>query len=209
MKVGVLALQGAFREHIQMLKSMGVEAVEIRLPGELDEVTGLIIPGGESTTMRKLMGDYRLVEPIRAFAAAGKPVFGTCAGLIIMADRVDGKRQNLLNLIDIDVERNAYGRQAESREVDIYSKALGRKSFHAVFIRAPRIMGTGPGVEELARYRDQVVFARQKNIIVAAFHPELTGDARIHRLFLQGSRLKGTIIEKPWGSSETLHEETG
>lgn len=185
MKVGVLALQGAFREHIRMLRALGAEAVEIRLPSEIDEVDGLIIPGGESTTMRKLMDDYRLVGPLREFAASGKPLFGTCAGLIVMAERLGGRRQELLNLIDIDVERNAYGRQVDSREADISGEALGPEPFHAVFIRAPRILSTGPGVEPLARYRDQVVLARQRNILVATFHPELTGDSRIHELFLR------------------------
>ncbi|HNQ01969.1 MAG TPA: pyridoxal 5'-phosphate synthase glutaminase subunit PdxT [Syntrophales bacterium] len=185
MKVGVLALQGAFREHVRMLRALGVEAVEIRLPAGLDEVDGLILPGGESTTMRKLMAEYGLVGPIREFAASGKPVFGTCAGLIVMADRLSGRRQELLNLIDIDVERNAYGRQVDSREADISGDALGPEPFHAVFIRAPQILSTGPGVEPLARYRGQVVLARQKNILVATFHPELTGDTRIHELFLR------------------------
>jgi 5'-phosphate synthase pdxT subunit len=185
MKVGVLALQGAFREHIRMLTSLGAEAVEIRLPAELDEVDGLVIPGGESTTMRKLMADYRFVDTVKEFAASGRPIFGTCAGCIVMAERIDGRRQDLLNLIDIDVERNAYGRQLESREADIAGAALGEEPFHAVFIRAPRILGIGPGVEDLARYRETVVLARQKNILVATFHPELTGDSRIHGLFLR------------------------
>lgn len=185
MRAGVLALQGAFREHIRMIQSLGVEAVEIRLPGELDDVDGLIIPGGESTTMRKLMDDYRFVDTVKEFAASGKPVFGTCAGCIVMAERINGRRQELLNLIDIDVERNSYGRQLESREVDIAGEALGEEPFHAVFIRAPRILGAGPGVEILARYQGSVVLARQKNILVATFHPELTGDSRIHELFLQ------------------------
>jgi pyridoxal 5'-phosphate synthase pdxT subunit len=148
-------------------------------------VDGLIIPGGESTTMRKLMTEYRFVDTVKEFAAAGKPVFGTCAGLIVLADRVNGKKQDLLSLIDIDVERNAYGRQVDSREADIPCPSLGEEPFHAVFIRAPQIMTTGPGVEELARYQDQVVLARQKNILVATFHPELTGDARVHKLFLK------------------------
>jgi 5'-phosphate synthase pdxT subunit len=185
MKVGVLALQGAFREHIRTLESLGVDAVEIRLPGEIDDVDGLIIPGGESTTMRKLMVEYRFIDNVKEFAAAGKAIFGTCAGLIVMADRVNGKKQNLLNLIDIDVERNAYGRQVDSREADIPCGSLGEEAFHAVFIRAPQILGTGPGVEELARYQGQIVLAREKNILVATFHPELTGDARIHKYFLQ------------------------
>ena len=185
MRVGVLALQGAFREHIRMLTSLGAEAVEIRLPGELDEVDGLVIPGGESTTMRKLMADYRFVDAVREFAASGRPIFGTCAGCIVMAERIDGRRQELLNLIDIDVERNSYGRQLESREANIAGEALGEEPFHAVFIRAPRILGIGPGVEDLARYQGTVVLARQKNILVATFHPELTGDSRIHELFLR------------------------
>lgn len=185
MRVGVLALQGAFREHIRMLKSLDAEAVEIRLPGELDEVDGLVIPGGESTTMRKLMADYRFVDTVKEFAASGRPIFGTCAGCIVMAERIDGRRQELLNLIDIDVERNSYGRQLESREADIAGESLGEEPFHAVFIRAPRILGIGPGVEELARYQGNVVLARQKNILVATFHPELTGDSRIHELFLR------------------------
>jgi 5'-phosphate synthase pdxT subunit len=185
MRAGVLALQGAFREHIRALRALGAEAVEIRLPAELDEVDGLIIPGGESTAMRKLMADFGFIGPLREFAATGKPVFGTCAGLIVMAERLGGRRQELLNLIDIDVERNAYGRQVDSREADIHGEALGPEPFHAVFIRAPQILGAGPGVEPLSRYRGSVVLARQKNILAATFHPELTDDTRIHGLFLQ------------------------
>jgi 5'-phosphate synthase pdxT subunit len=185
MRAGVLALQGAFREHIRALRALGAEAVEIRLPAELDEVDGLIIPGGESTAMRKLMADFGFIGPLREFAATGKPVFGTCAGLIVMAERLGGRRQELLNLIDIDVERNAYGRQIDSREADIHGEALGPEPFHAVFIRAPQILGAGPGVEPLSRYRGSVVLARQKNILAATFHPELTDDTRIHGLFLQ------------------------
>lgn len=207
MKVGVLALQGAFREHIRMLRELGAEAVEIRLPAELDEVDGLIIPGGESTTMRKLMADYGLVDPLREFAASGKPVFGTCAGLIVMAERLGGRRQELLNLIDIDVERNAYGRQVDSREADISSDALGPEPFHAVFIRAPQILSTGPRVEPLARYRGQVVLARQENILVAAFHPELTGDARVHKLFLQLFDRKARSLNRT-GNYSTPREKT-
>jgi len=185
MRAGVLALQGAFREHIRALRALGAGAVEIRLPAELDEVDGLIIPGGESTAMRKLMADFGFIGPLREFAATGKPVFGTCAGLIVMAERLGGRRQELLNLIDIDVERNAYGRQVDSREADIHGEALGPEPFHAVFIRAPQILGAGPGVEPLSRYRGSVVLARQKNILAATFHPELTDDTRIHGLFLQ------------------------
>ena len=207
MRVGVLALQGAFREHIRMLTSLGAEAVEIRLPGELDEVDGLVIPGGESTTMRKLMADYRFVDAVREFAASGRPIFGTCAGCIVMAERIDGRRQELLNLIDIDVERNSYGRQLESREANIAGEALGEEPFHAVFIRAPRILGIGPGVEDLARYQGTVVLARQKNILVATFHPELTGDSRIHELFLRMLPRKARYLKQP-GGQRTPREKT-
>jgi 5'-phosphate synthase pdxT subunit len=184
MIIGVLALQGAFREHIKMLKACGVPGVEVRLPEQLEGVDGLIIPGGESTTISKLMVEYEFPEKIKAVAAAGKPIFGTCAGLIVLAGRVEGERQHLLNLIDIDVKRNAYGRQIDSREVDVEGSFLEGKPFHAVFIRAPIIEKLGRTVKALAHYKDRVVIARQKNILVSTFHPELTRDERIHRYFL-------------------------
>jgi len=184
MAVGILALQGAFREHAAMIGKLGVEAVEIRLAAELDRVSALIIPGGESTTMAKLMIEYGFPERIREFAASGRPVFGTCAGMIVLADRQGGGKQDLLNLIDIDVKRNAYGRQVDSREVDLEIEVLGKELFRAVFIRAPQIEKTGPGVTPLARYLGKVVMARQENIIVSSFHPELTSDPRIHRYFI-------------------------
>ncbi|MDD2672947.1 MAG: pyridoxal 5'-phosphate synthase glutaminase subunit PdxT [Syntrophales bacterium] len=184
MQVGVLALQGAFREHSKMIEKNGEKAVEIRLPVELDRVSALVIPGGESTTISKLMVEYAFPERIKEFAASGRPVFGTCAGMIVLAGNQDGRRQDLLGLIDIDVKRNAYGRQVASREVDLEIETLGGEPFRAVFIRAPIIEKLGPGVIPLARYLDKVVMARQENIIVTAFHPELTGDPRIHRYFL-------------------------
>lgn len=184
MIVGVLALQGAFREHAQMLKKCGARTVEVRLPAQLDEIDALIIPGGESTTISKLMTEYGFPERIRKFGLSGKPIFGTCAGLIVLAGKLQGKRQNFLDLIDIDVARNAYGRQIESREVDLTIELLGVKPFRAVFIRAPQIKKLGPEVIPLACYGDHVVMARQKNILVAGFHPELTGDDRIHRYFV-------------------------
>jgi len=184
-RIGVLAYQGDVREHMATLEAIGVEAVRANKAEHLEGLAGLIIPGGESTAMRKLMADFGFIGPLREFAATGKPVFGTCAGLIVMAERLGGRRQELLNLIDIDVERNAYGRQVDSREADIHGEALGPEPFHAVFIRAPQILGAGPGVEPLSRYRGSVVLARQKNILAATFHPELTDDTRIHGLFLQ------------------------
>jgi len=185
MTVGVLALQGAFREHIRMVKMCGEEAREIRLPEELDGVDALIIPGGESTTISKLMEEYRFPGRIKSFVKSGKPVMGTCAGLILLAASQQGRKQKLLNLIDIDVKRNAYGRQIESREVDIEIPAIGPEPFHAVFIRAPQVENAGPDVEVLATYQGKIVLARQKNILICCFHPELTGDTRIHKLFLK------------------------
>jgi 5'-phosphate synthase pdxT subunit len=184
MVIGVLALQGAFREHIGMLTSVGAVGVGVRLPEQLEGADGLIIPGGESTTIAKLMVEYGFPECIKAFAASGRPVFGTCAGLILLAEMVAGEKQRLLNLIDIDVRRNAYGRQVDSREVDVEVPAVGENPFRAVFIRAPVIERIGNGVSALAQYRGRVVMARQENILVATFHPELTDDTRIHRYFL-------------------------
>jgi len=185
MIVGVLALQGAFREHLKMLKNCGAEGLEVRLPFQLEGIDGLIIPGGESTTISKLLLEYDFPERIKAFAASGRPIFGTCAGLIVLADKIGGRKQTLLNLINLDVMRNAYGRQIYSREVDLSMPFLGAKSFRAVFIRAPVIVKAGRNVEVLACYQDRVVVARQKNILVSSFHPELTGDIRMHRYFLK------------------------
>ena len=185
MKIGVLALQGAFREHISTLRECGAEAVEVRLPREMEDIDALIIPGGESTTMSKLMVEYGFPETVRSFVKSGKPVMGTCAGLILLAERQQGAKQELINSIDIDVIRNAYGRQKESREADVDIPVLGEKPFHAIFIRAPQIESAGPSVEVLARYQGRIVLARQKNILVCAFHPELTSDTRVHRLFLE------------------------
>ena len=183
--IGVLALQGAFREHALLLRKCDCSVSEIRLPEQLDSVDGLIIPGGESTTIRKLMVEYGFPEKLKAFASSGKPVFGTCAGLIVMAKKLSGKKQDFLNLIDMDVKRNAYGRQIESREVDLDINFLGPKPFRAVFIRAPQINKIGPSVTPLAYYHDRVILAQQKNILVATFHPELTGDKRIHEYFIK------------------------
>ena len=183
MRIGILALQGAFIEHEQMLRQLGVEPVEVRLPEHLQGLDGLIIPGGESTTFGKLATDFGLMEPLREFAAA-KPTWGTCAGLIFLARDV-GHAQPLLGLMDVAVARNAFGRQVDSFETDLDVPALGKESFPAVFIRAPLIEKVGPGVEVLARLVDgRVVAARQGHLLVTAFHPELTGDDRFHRLFM-------------------------
>ncbi len=184
MKIGVLALQGDFREHIRILKKLGADAVEVRLPAELKGLDGLIIPGGESTTINKMMRAYGFPEEIKKFARKGTPVFGTCAGLIVLAGKIDGRKGGQLNLIDVDVKRNAYGRQVDSREADVTLDFTGTGTFRAVFIRAPQIRKTGAGVKSLARYEDKTVLARQKNILICSFHPELTEDTRIHQYFL-------------------------
>jgi pyridoxal 5'-phosphate synthase pdxT subunit len=172
--VGVLALQGAFREHVAVLERLGVTAVEVRLPEQLDDLDGLVVPGGESTTMMRLAELYGLDAAIRRF---GRPVLGTCAGMIVL-DR------DRLGLIDIAVERNAFGRQVWSFEADI-EVAGEDEPFHAVFIRAPWIREWGEGVEILAAVDGHPVLAREGRILVAAFHPELTDDARIHERFLK------------------------
>ncbi|MCR4407150.1 MAG: pyridoxal 5'-phosphate synthase glutaminase subunit PdxT [Anaerolineae bacterium] len=198
MRIGVLALQGAFIEHIHILRGLGVEAVEVRLPEHLDRLDGLIIPGGESTTIGKLAVQYGLLEPIRDMASAGKAIWGTCAGLILLARKLSGPRGKgadppLLELMDITVARNAFGRQVDSFEVDLAIPALDAVSspaeagrpFHAVFIRAPRIEVVGPEIEVLARLDEgPVVAARQDHLLTTAFHPELTTDTRFHRYFL-------------------------
>ena len=187
MRVGILALQGAFIEHEKILRRLGVDAIEVRLPEELEGLDGLIIPGGESTTIGKLAVKWRLLEPIRALAEAGRPVWGACAGMILMAQEVtDGvPAQPLLGLMDIAVARNAFGRQADSFEADLDVPALGEPPFHAIFIRAPLIERVGEGVQVLARLEDgTVVAARQGNLLATAFHPELTEDDRFHRYFV-------------------------
>lgn len=183
--IGVLALQGAFIEHENILARLGVEAVEVRLPRHLEGLDGLIIPGGESTAIGKLAVKWQLVEPIRALAQAGCLVWGACAGMILMAKEIVDGDQPSLELMDITVRRNAFGRQVDSFEADLAVPVLGEEPFHAVFIRAPLIERIGKGVEILARLQGEtVVAARQGNLLATAFHPELTGDDRFHRYFL-------------------------
>jgi 5'-phosphate synthase pdxT subunit len=189
MKIGVLALQGDFLEHIQVLKRLGVAGVEVRLPRDLEGLEGLIIPGGESTTIGKLAEHYGLIEPIRQLAAS-KPIWGTCAGAIFLSKDIH-RPQPLLRLMDIVVERNAFGRQVDSFEADLDLSVLDPagngqpRPFHAVFIRAPLIERVGEGVEVLAELPDgRIVAARQNNLLATAFHPELTEDDRLHSYFL-------------------------
>lgn len=183
LKIGVLALQGAFAEHISMLNRLGVTAVEVRLPADLEGLDGLIIPGGESTAIGKLATTYQLMAPLRAFAQT-HAVWGTCAGMILLARDI-GRDQPLLGVMDIVVERNAFGRQVDSFETYLEAPAVDAAPIPAVFIRAPRLVEVGPGVEVLARLRDgSAVAARQGAWLVTAFHPELTGDVRFHRYFV-------------------------
>jgi len=181
--VGVLALQGAFIEHIQTLRHLGLEAVEVRLPEQLNGLDALIIPGGESTTIGKLAATYGLLEPLRQFAA-DKPVWGTCAGMIMLARDI-GRDQPILGVMDIAVNRNAFGRQVDSFEADLSIAAIGPEPFHAVFIRAPIVSRVEDGVEVLARLDGgPIVAVRQGKALATAFHPELTPDDRLHRYFL-------------------------
>ncbi len=186
MKIGVLAVQGAFAEHITALKQLGMEAIPVRLPHELKGLKGLIIPGGESTSISQLMLDYKLTDEIKKLAQNGLPIFGTCAGMIILANEIsDGEEVKPLGLMKIRVKRNAFGRQRESFEADLSIPVLGEKPFPGVFIRAPLIEQTNSKVEVLAKLSDGTgVAARQDKLLVSAFHPELTDDLRFHQYFL-------------------------
>jgi len=184
MRVGVLALQGAFREHQKILAACGIETEQIRKPEQLDGISALVIPGGESTTMGRLMIEFNLLKPIRKLGEEGLPIFGTCAGMILLAKEIAGSNQPRLGLMDITVERNAFGRQVNSFEADLDIPVLGGKPFRGVFIRAPYIRAAENNVETLSSYDGKIVFARQGKFLAAAFHPELTGDIRVHQYFL-------------------------
>ena len=184
--VGVLALQGDFAEHIAALRKLGADAREIRTSAQLNAADALIVPGGESTSMAKLMDAYELREPLREFARSGRPVWGTCAGLILLAKRLVEERPEPLGLMDVIVARNGFGRQVDSFETELDIASVDGGSFHAVFIRAPIVVELGPGVEAIARLDDgTIVAARQDNLLATAFHPELTDDPRMHRFFLR------------------------
>ena len=183
MRIGVLAVQGAFAEHMETLDAIGVEGVEVRLPSDLEDVSGLILPGGESTAQRRLIERWGLRDPILDLARSGAPVFGTCAGMILLArDILDGDPVTL-PLLDVEIRRNAFGRQLDSFETDVRVPMLGDRPVHGVFIRAPVVERAGPGVDVLARLEDgRIVAVRERNIVATAFHPELAGETRFHRL---------------------------
>jgi 5'-phosphate synthase pdxT subunit len=190
-RIGVLALQGDVREHARMLSEVDAEPVAVKRQEQLDEVDGLVIPGGESTTIGKLLRRFELLEPLRELVGEGLPVYGTCAGMILLADRIEGagSDQPAIGGMNITVERNAFGRQRESFEADLDVPVLGDDPLPAVFIRAPVIRCVGEGVDVLARVDgDRAVAARQGNILVSSFHPELTDDTRVHELFLDAVR---------------------
>ncbi|MFN4219136.1 MAG: pyridoxal 5'-phosphate synthase glutaminase subunit PdxT [Candidatus Bipolaricaulia bacterium] len=184
MRIGVLGLQGDFREHREILRALGVEARDVRTKEQLEDVEGLIIPGGESTTMAYLLEKTGMLSILRERGAQGFPIYGTCAGMILLARELnDSHPENRLALMDISVKRNAYGRQLDSFEADLQIKNIG--NFHAVFIRAPKVVQVGSGVEILAEHDGAPVLVRQKNLLASSFHPELTGDPRVHRYFLE------------------------
>lgn len=183
-RVGVLALQGAFREHRQVLEQLGCEVVEVRKTSDLDGIQGLIIPGGESTTIGKLLRIDEMGEKIKELGTKDMPIFGTCAGMILLSKTIIDSEQYSLNLMDTVVERNAFGRQVASFETDLKVPALGVNPFRAVFIRAPYLREVAPNVGILAEFNGKIVFVRQGNLLASAFHPELTQDNRVHQYFL-------------------------
>lgn len=200
MKIGVLALQGAIAEHLRMLEKAGVEAVPIKKVSQLETISGLVIPGGESTTIGKLMRQYGFMEPLLDIASKGFPLFGTCAGMIILAKHIAGQSEVHLGLMDIHVQRNAFGRQRESFETNLIMEGIA-SDFRAVFIRAPLILEIGEEAQVLAMHQEQIVAARQGNYLAASFHPELTEDYRLHAYFVQmveqyrGEQNKSSIPE--------------
>ena len=194
--IGVLALQGDFAEHAAVLERLGVDAVEVRLPDQLSQLDGLIIPGGESTTIARLMSEWGLLQPIRDRAHDGMPIWGTCAGAILLAERADDLDREGLRLMDITVQRNAFGRQVDSFEVDLDVPEIGPAPFHAIFIRAPRIVSAGPKANVLAQLDDGTIVAAQQNKLLAtSFHPELTGDTRFHEFFFRLTQDKAPAAE--------------
>ena len=184
MRIGVLAAQGAFAEHIAILHRLKVEVTPVRLPAELVGLDGLIIPGGESTSISRLMLDYNLASEIRSLAKNGLPIFGTCAGMILLASEISDSDVEPLSVMDIAVRRNAFGRQRDSFEAELSIPVLGEKPFPGVFIRAPIIVRVNGGVEILASLGDAIVAAREGKLLASAFHPELTDDLRFHQYFL-------------------------
>ena len=182
--IGVLGLQGAVREHVRSIEASGAKAIVIKQAEQLSSVDGLIMPGGESTTMRRLIDLYGFMQPLRDFAQAGKPVFGTCAGLILLAKDVVGYDKPHLGVMDVNVERNSFGRQKESFEADLMVTGLD-EPYNAVFIRAPHIVSAGPNTQILATHNDRIVLARDGQFLGCSFHPELTDDHRITKYFVK------------------------
>jgi pyridoxal 5'-phosphate synthase pdxT subunit len=182
-RIGVLAVQGAFTEHLAVLEQIGAHGVEVRLPADLEGIAGLILPGGESTTQRKLVHRWGLQRPILDLAAAGAPIFGTCAGMILLSRQIVDGDDPVFPLLDVDVKRNAFGRQLDSFEGEVSVPVLGDAPVRGVFIRAPIVERVGPDVDVLARLDDgRIVAVRERNVIATAFHPELAGETRFHRL---------------------------
>lgn len=203
MKIGVLGLQGAFAEHESTLASLGADVVRVRLPQQLEELAGLVLPGGESTTMRKLIERWGLKQPILDLAARGVPIFGTCAGMILLAAEISDGDEPVLPLLDVTVQRNAFGRQLESFEARIDVPILGDSAVQGVFIRAPIVQRVGNGVDVLARLDDdRIVAVRQRNVMATAFHPELAGEPRFHRLL---TTMAAAYLEPAEGSGRRPH----
>jgi 5'-phosphate synthase pdxT subunit len=194
-RVGVLAVQGAVREHGEAIRQVGADPVDVRLPRDLVDIDALILPGGESTTMRRLIDAYGLREPIMSLARSGTPMLGTCAGMILLADRIAEGDAPYFGILDLEVRRNGYGRQLDSFEADLDASPLGHEPMHGVFIRAPMVTDVGSQVEVLARDPDgRPVAVRQGRVLATAFHPELTEDRRLHRLLLE---MVGRGAERP------------
>ncbi|PLV56608.1 pyridoxal 5'-phosphate synthase glutaminase subunit PdxT [Thermotoga sp. SG1] len=185
MKIGVLGVQGDVREHVEALHKLGVETLIVKLPEHLDMVDGLILPGGESTTMIRILKEMNMDEKLVEKINDGLPVFATCAGVILLARRINNYKQEKLGVLDVTVERNAYGRQVESFETFIEIPAIGKDPFRAIFIRAPKIVETGQSVEILAYHEGDPVLVKEGKILASTFHPELTDDLRLHRYFLE------------------------
>ncbi|MBM7581030.1 pyridoxal 5'-phosphate synthase glutaminase subunit PdxT [Jeotgalibacillus terrae] len=192
--IGVLGLQGAVREHVRSIEAGGAKAVVVKKAEQLTNIDGLILPGGESTTMRRLIDVYGLMEPLRAFAASGKPMFGTCAGLILLAGEIAGYDEPHLGVMDVVVERNSFGRQKESFEADLMITGIEGDPYTAVFIRAPHIVSAGPDTQVLATHNDRIVLARHGQFLGCSFHPELTEDHRLTEYFIKMVESPAVVI---------------
>lgn len=203
MKVGVLAVQGAVSEHINMLEKCGVEGVSVKKAEDLSGLEALILPGGESTTIGRLVKKFGMDKQIIKMAEEGKPIYGTCAGMILLAGQIEGEEPHL-GLMNLRVIRNAFGRQKESFEADLEVSFIGEEPFPAVFIRAPYVSWTGPEVEVLCRFQDNIVAARQGNLLVTSFHPELTEDDRFHRLLIAMAQENSRKAQKDLEAREEM-----